>query len=67
MSWDKMRERGGSRKGEHLTKLIHEAKEVLEELCDELEDMEEFFGERDREREDYEMRERRGRDGRYRR
>lgn len=67
MSWDKMRERGGSRKGEHLTKLIHEAKEVLEELFDELEDMEEFFGERDREREDYEMRERRGRDGRYRR
>lgn len=46
---------------------MHEAKEVLEELCDELEDMEEFFGERDREREDYEMRERRGRDGRYRR
>ena len=67
MSWDKMRERGSSRKGEHLTKLMHEAKEVLEELCDELEDMEEFFGERDREREDYEMRERRGRDGRYRR
>lgn len=65
MSWDKMRERGGIRKGERVTKLIHEAKEVLEELCDELEDMEEFFGERDREREDYEMRERRGRNGRY--
>lgn len=76
MSWNVIRERGGSRKGEHITKLMHKAKEVLEELCEEFEDMEEYFGEREMggygEREDYEMRgerggygERRGRNGRY--
>ena len=60
MSWGNMKERGG-RKSEHITKLMHKASEVLEELCDEFEDMEEYFGERgdDYERDDYG--ERRGR------
>lgn len=65
MAWDKMKERGG-RRSEHITKLMHKASEVLEELCDEFENMEEYFGERDDyDERDSDYRERRGRNGRY--
>jgi hypothetical protein len=44
--------------------LTHKAKSILEDLCEEFDEMEEYFGERD----DYEHEEygeRRGRNGRY--
>lgn len=65
MAWHELRERGSGRKSEHITKLMHKAKDILSELCEEFEDMEEYFGEReDYDRED-DFRERRGRNGRY--
>lgn len=69
MSWDKMRERG-HKGGERVKKLAEKLMDTAEKLCEEIEEMDEEFGERD----DYdrdggydEMRERRGRSGRYRR
>ena len=41
--------------------------DTVEKLCEEIEEMDEEFGERDDERYDEDMRERRGRGGRYRR
>ena len=61
MAWHELRERGSGRKSEHITKLMHKAKDILDELCEEFEDMEEYFGER----EEYDREERRGRNGRY--
>lgn len=66
MSWNVMRDRGGS-KAEKLSKKLCKAKEYIEDVCEEIEEMEDYFGERgDMPDEDREMMERyRSRRGRY--
>jgi hypothetical protein len=65
MAWHELRERGSGRKSEHITKLMHKAKDILDELCEEFEDMEEYFGEREEYDREDDFRERRCRNGRY--
>lgn len=68
MSWNVMKEMGGS-KAINLSKKLCKAKKFIEEVCDEIDEMEEYFGERDDDDDDYDdMMERRGRSrrgGRY--
>lgn len=64
MSWYSIKERGGKDGHSRVKELTHKAKSILEDLCEEFDEMEEYFGERD----DYEHEEygeRRGRNGRY--
>ena len=66
MSWSVYKERGHKGGQSRVKELTHKAKAILEDLCEEFEEMEEYFGERDDdmyEREDYG--ERRGHSGRY--
>lgn len=73
MSWYSISERGGKGGQSRVKELTHKAKAILEDLCEEFEEMEEYFGEREGgmyERDDYGERgggygERRGRNGRY--
>lgn len=65
MAWKSLRERGG-RKASDWRERLCEAKEIIEDVCSEIEDMDEELQERDDydrypERERYS--ERRGRDG----
>lgn len=66
MSWYSIKERSGKGGHSRVKELTHKAKAILEDLCEEFEEMDEYFGERGDdmyEREDYG--ERRGRSGRY--
>lgn len=64
MSWSVYKERGHKSGHSRVKELTNKAKAILEDLCEEFDEMEEYFGERDDyEREDYG--ERRGRNGRY--
>jgi hypothetical protein len=66
MAWHELKERGHKGGHSRVKELTHKAKAVLEDLCEEFDEMEEYFGERDDdmyEREYYG--ERRGRNGRY--
>ncbi len=64
MSWYSISERKGGHS--RVKELTQKAKAILEDLCEEFEEMDEYFGEREGgmyERDDYG--ERRGRHGRY--
>lgn len=65
MSWSVYKERGSKGGHSRVKELTHKAKAILEDLCEEFEEMEEYFGERDDDYEREEYGERRGRSGRY--
>ena len=65
MSWSSIKERGSKGGHSRVKELTHKAKAILEDLCEEFDEMEEYFGERDDDYEHEEYGERRGRNGRY--
>ena len=54
MSWYSIKERGSKGGHSRVKELTHKAKAILEDLCEEFDEMEEYFGERD---DDYEREE----------
>ena len=68
MSWKEIKFRSHKGGGHsRIKELTHKAKSVLEELCEEFDEMEEYFGERDDEMYEHEGREEYGERRRYRR